>query len=90
MGIEYKLIFIDEYDWGYANKKKDDYKNIVADCGFNVVAGADSMIIVDCHKTPEDSAIELLSSKGFVFDHAYYQTDRGDLKQWKLSKRLPE
>ena len=37
-----KLIFIDEYDWGYANKKKEDYKNIVADCGFNVVAGADS------------------------------------------------
>ena len=50
MGIEYKLIFIDEYDWGYADKK----------------------------------------SKGFVFDTAYYQMDRGDLKQWKSSKRLPE
>ena len=75
MAIEYKLILVDEFDWDYANNKKQHYKGIVKSCGFDIAGGSDYIMIVRCYRTPPSTAINQLLAAGFVFDSAYYQQD---------------
>lgn len=75
MAIEYTLIFIDEFDWNYANNKKQQYKDIVKSCGFDIACVSDYLMIVKCYRTPPSTAIKQLLEAGFVLDSAYYQQD---------------
>lgn len=75
MAIEYKLILIDEFDWDYADNKKQHYKDIVKLCGFDIAGGADYLMIVRCYRTLPSAALNKLLQEGIVFDSAYYRQD---------------
>lgn len=80
MGVEYRLILNDEFDWGYANFHKSDLLDFLQDAeplglGLKVEASIPYMVVVACERQYPANIIHLLQTHGVPFDTAYWQED---------------
>ena len=74
MSNEYRLILIDEFDWGYSNTSKAEVIDKIQEAGFTIEASIPYMIVVYCGLIYAKDLVEHL---GIPFDSAYEQVNNG-------------
>lgn len=78
MGSTYRLVLLDEFDWGYQNFKKSMITDRPSgDYGKDafIESVLPYMIVLNCGQTPPERMVQHLKELKILFDSCYCQID---------------
>jgi hypothetical protein len=74
MGICYTAIIMDEFDWHYTNRLRDETIDDIKQIEYvSVLSDQPTMIIIDIGKTPPEQLRDDLKERNIPFDAIYYE-----------------
>lgn len=82
MATDYRVILLDEFDWEYVGHSKTMTVATLEKAGFEKVAEAYGLLVLECRWHPQDELIKLNNPRGITYDQAYIQViPSGELKR---------
>jgi len=78
MGVEYRLMLMDEFDWNYEGSDREDAANwvIASYPDFKIESSIPYMITIDIGRRGTEDVLSKFKSRDLIaWDAAYYQRD---------------